>query len=142
MNIKTLAILTFASLALSLGAQSSALSDKKAINRILQDPDLAGYAITCRADDGSYNPLQINGAASSIDCPKGSNRPLNIEVINAQIVAPPPIGNQFKAAAEFFETKDYFVYQCNQLLLDGKSYLLFYYYPSKQNREEQMILFK
>lgn len=118
-----------------------AIQDQSEIDRIMQNPELAGYAISCRDASGKYNALQINAEGSSIDCPEGTGQPLQIEIINAQIVSPPPIGPQFKAAANFFDKKNYFVYQCNQLLLNGKSYLLFYYRLKKGDEKSLSILF-
>lgn len=118
----------------------SVIQDEAQIRSILENPELAGYAISCRDDAGKYNALEINSKANSIDCPEKAQF-LKIEVINAQIVSPPPVSDQFKAAARFFSGKKFFIYQCNQLLLEGRSYLLFYYRKTESDPKSEMVLF-
>ncbi len=125
----------------SIKAQSIS-TDQALIQNILNDQDLAAYAMTCRqSSNNTYGRLFFSKGAYSIECAqKGFGT--NLETINAKpILSKSQVDPLFARARDYFEEHPNYIYQVNQMLLDSKVYLLVYYYESKPGNASRSILF-
>lgn len=126
---------------LSLQAQSMS-QDSAFISELLNDPELAAYALTCRNDQNqSLGEIKISAQATSVECSKEGQEML-LEVINAKpIISAAQVEPLFAHARTFFKAKDLPIFQINQMLLKGRVYLLFYFQASEASQPQRRVVF-
>lgn len=130
----------FCGVAGNLGAQHYTTNEDY-IQSILDDPDMAGNAISCLKEKGQPGTLVFSPQGISINCksPKGK---LNIEYINAKPLFDDALVQEiFKEARDYFLAKNLEAFQMNTLLAKNKTFILFYYYEPG-TKELKKILFE